>query len=141
MQKDVKNANHQHHQARSLLDLCANFPERCPACGEVHQTLLNHHKAKQPEHPFEIPAPGSKSEKHAFETSIKCGCGHETRVLTQERRDNSEAGKKQRKQFDEMLAILLARGIKKSQAKDELRKNIRGENSELVNRIFSRKEK
>ncbi|MCB1615570.1 MAG: hypothetical protein KDI30_06110 [Pseudomonadales bacterium] len=131
-----------HHQGSatkapaSLNDLCANFPERCPACGEIHTTLLDHHQSATPDNPFQISRNITDHGELRIEARFRCGCGHETKTSTPERRDHSEKGIKRRKTFDELMAIMMAKGIKKGQAKMELLKVVRGEESYLISKVL-----
>jgi len=68
-----------------------------------------------------------------------CECGSTMLVVCRDRRDLSEAGEERRRNFDKVLDCLEAMGLDREQARVELRRFMRGERSELLEKAGLRR--
>jgi hypothetical protein len=119
---------------RGLQQLAAGaFPRTCPTCGRVYkdfdqflhdtQPLARHSGLKEVE---------EEDCSLAVEVYRNCVCGSTLMDLAQDRRDESEEGRKRRSEFEAMLLKLTQRGMAEEVAHAELLKLMHGEVSTVI---------
>jgi hypothetical protein len=67
-----------------------------------------------------------------------CACGSTLLEFCSDRRDNSPAGIRRRRRFGELMVLLVSSGIKEFVARQELLKMLRGEKSEVIDKMRGR---
>jgi hypothetical protein len=115
----------------------SSFPKRCNNCGRIYATAEEFAVATAAIRPDISGLKQSYDEdgKAIVELFRNCVCGSTLMDTFDSRRDDSPAGLKRRRRFDELLRLLQARGIAAGVARDELLKLVRGQKSELLGLI------
>ncbi|HEY1147109.1 MAG TPA: hypothetical protein VGF27_00960 [Pseudoduganella sp.] len=107
---------------RALVE--AAFPKRCRNCGVVYQTADDFLQQTR--------ATGLKQSRDDDDLTIvevyrNCACGSTLMDFFSNRRDVSAAGDQRRALFEEWLADLEQRGMRREEARVHTRKLLRGE--------------
>lgn len=139
----MKSRNEQHSwletfykELQTLVD--TSFPKKCTKCGHVFETQEAFLEETIPVKDLTFE---DKSGLFALEgvgeaTTIgvfrNCTCGTTLMADFHDRRDNSEAGQKRRNQFNSLLKTLMAHGMERLAARDELLHVLRGEHSDVI---------
>ena len=115
----------------------ASFPKRCAACGREYLTSAEFLAATQP---VGTNSSGLKQARDDDGQTIvelfrNCVCGSTLLESYINRRDLSDNGILHRKQFQNMVGMLIAAGCPANKARDELLKFIRGQPNVLVNLV------
>jgi hypothetical protein len=115
----------------------SSFPKRCNNCGRSYATAEDFVAATAAIRPDSSGLKLSHGDdgKEIVELFRNCVCGSTLMDAFDNRRDVSHAGGKRRQRFDELLALLQARGIDRDVAYSELLKLMRGQKSELLGLI------
>ena len=113
------------------------FPKRCANCGRIYADVAAYLNDTLP-----VSAASSglkRSEDDDGSTIVElfrnCPCGSTLLDFFSDRRDDSDAGDKRRSRFDDLLAYLIKRGTPPDEARDALRKAMRGEPSDVLRRV------
>lgn len=118
-----------------LLDTA--FPCRCSSCGRVYESLDDFVSHAEP-----IPKTrGLKAMSAAMASPIealnrRCACGSTMQQLVQERRSLTPEGRRRRKVFGELMALLASEGWAESDARAALLMTMRGEKSERLSALM-----
>ena len=113
------------------------FPKKCSNCGRVYKTAEDYIKETEPVHrgsglqSFDY----SKAGKPVVHLYRNCVCGSTLLTLFNDRRDKSEQGQKYRVMFDELLRKIVSKDIDPKNARLELLKVMRGEESEALAKL------
>lgn len=112
------------------------FPKKCAKCGRVFESL-DHFllETRYIDKPGNVNKACDESGKAFIVMYRNCTCGSTMMDIFNDRRDTSEAGEQRRREFDELLALLVESGFEKEYARVELRKAIRGEQTDILNAI------
>lgn len=118
------------------------FPKQCNTCGRRFETPDQFVRETQRVRP-EITGLTSYEEddgSHVIELFRNCPCGSTLMDAFNDRRDITEQGDKRRKQFGKVLDSLEQdHGIEKDEARQELLKAMKGELSELIEKVRNTK--
>ncbi|NMG45022.1 oxidoreductase [Aromatoleum toluvorans] len=109
------------------------FPKRCAACGRSYRDVDDYVAQTQ------RVGRGGSGLKQAVdddgqvivELFRNCVCGSTLMEFFHDRRDVGEAGLRRRARFDELIGMLVARGLERERARTELLKLLRGERSAI----------
>lgn len=120
----------------ALLD--TSFPKTCKACGRNYQTAQQFLQET-----YDLPSAQS-CLKEAIEldgTAIvevfrNCVCGSTLMDEFNNRRDTSEQGRLKREKFSRLLEQLVAKGLDKKVARNELLKLLRGSPSRILDELL-----
>ena len=113
-----------------------SFPRKCKCCNREFNSME--------EFLAETCAVGESSglkgslddeDEPIVELFRNCSCGSTLLEFCSSRRDNSPAGNRRRERFGELMVLLESNGIDESLARQELLKMLRGEKSELIEKI------
>jgi hypothetical protein len=118
---------------RQLAD--SAFPKHCKLCGREY---LNSEEFLAATLPLREDASGLKQTRdddgqEIVELFRNCVCGSTLLESYWNRRDPSDKGITRRKQFQDMVGELVAKGCPAESARDELLKFVRGQPNELMN--------
>ncbi len=113
------------------------FPKRCANCGRVYPDEAAYLNETLP---VSAATSGLKSSEDDDGSTIvelfrNCACGSTLLDFFNDRRDDTEAGERRRARFGELLTYLTDRGLAPAEARNELRKVMRGEPSEVLQRF------
>lgn len=113
------------------------FPKQCKMCGRIYNS------------PQDFAVKTAAISGHAgFKTAVEedgsrilelfrnCECGSTLMDVFRDRRDTSPAGLQRRQNFEKLLQKLQAKGIDRDVARQELLKVMRGQRSELLDRLL-----
>jgi hypothetical protein len=126
-----------HHLYEGLVALSDNlFPKKCSNCGRVYKTAEEYIKETDPVYR----GSGLQSSEHlglkagdpVVQLYRNCVCGSTMLTLFGDRRDKSEQGQKYRVMFDDLLQKIVSKGIDPKNARAELLKVMRGEQSKKL---------
>lgn len=114
----------------------STFPKRCSACGRVFETAADFVSET------ETVGRGGSGLKQSVdddgnpivELFRNCVCGSTLMGFFSDRRDLTERGLQRRKRFGELMDYLVAQGMDRDLAREELKKVVRGEKSEVLAR-------
>jgi hypothetical protein len=112
----------------------SSFPKKCACCGRIFETSEQFLFETQ-----EVPY-GKSSLKEVIEDDgaaivevfRNCPCGSTLMDEFQNRRDDTEKGLIRRQNFAKLMDYLMAQGVPKETARQELLKFLHGEASEIV---------
>lgn len=111
----------------------SSFPKKCRTCLKSYKDLSDFFENTE-----QVPGSTGLAEFRASQNSNvvgvfrNCECGSTMLVACRDRRDLSEAGEERRKNFDKVLDCLEKMGLDREQARQELRRFMSGERSELL---------
>ncbi|TVT51125.1 MAG: oxidoreductase [Denitromonas halophila] len=113
------------------------FPKRCANCGHVYQDEAAYLSETLPISPNASGLKRSEDDDGAtiVEAFRNCACGSTMMDFFSDRRDDTEAGERRRARFGELLSYLTDRGLAPDAARRELRKVMRGEPSDVLQRF------
>ncbi len=113
------------------------FPRRCANCGRVYESstqFLSETEALRGN--SGLKAGYDDDDERIVELFRNCPCGSTLMELYEDRRDNSAEGQRRRERFAALLGTLQSRaGIDPALGRQEIRKALRGEHSEVLARI------
>lgn len=115
------------------------FPKKCPTCGRVYDNEQQYISATQAIRPAKSGLKESfdDDDNQIVELYRNCVCGSTLMEFFGDRRDNTPNGVKRREIFGKLLDLLVAEGIEREVARQELLKKLYGKKSELLdNRNF-----
>ena len=109
------------------------FPKTCGKCDSSYPDLKTFFEKTTavPRDTGLAEFPADK-EQNIVGVFRNCKCGSTLLVACHDRRDMSEAGEERRKNFDKVLDCLGTLGIERELARRELRKFVKGEQSEIL---------
>ena len=111
-----------------------SFPRKCPKCSKVfasEEDFLG--KETRPVYDCSgLRQTRDECDRPMVEVFRNCTCGSTLLELFKERRDRSSAGKRMRKKFGQLLALLQSAGIDENVGRRELLRILRGEKSEIL---------
>jgi hypothetical protein len=118
------------------------FPKHCKNCGRVFETAEQFLQETQK---IDSSRSGLKQSWDDNDTVIvevyrNCVCGSTLMDFFSDRRDFSEAGLQRREKFGKVLTQLTAYGLSHETARAELLKILRGEKSELIERLKAQRQ-
>jgi hypothetical protein len=111
----------------------SSFPKKCATCGRIFITPEEFIAESLP-----VPSgSGLKSSMDDDDTPVvelfrNCLCGSTLMDVFSDRRDLSERGLMRRKKFSEIQNLLIKKGLSPEDARIELLKVMRGENSPII---------
>lgn len=113
------------------------FPKRCRNCGRVYETAEEFLRDTRQ---IDGARSGLKqswddNDMTVVEAYRNCACGSTLMDFFSDRRDLSQAGQARREKFGRLLDQLAAHGWGRQLARAELMKILRGEGSELIERL------
>jgi hypothetical protein len=116
------------------------FPKHCNTCGRAFETAEQFLRETQQ---IRADRSGLKQSYDDNDDSIlevyrNCPCGSTLMDFFSDRRDRSEAGLQRRAKFAKVMDQIMARGVEQTAARNELLKFVRGEKSELIERLRKR---
>ncbi|HUU00933.1 MAG TPA: response regulator [Myxococcota bacterium] len=111
-----------------------SFPRKCPMCAKVFASEEDFLGGEtRPVYDGSgLRQTLDERDWPMVEVFRNCTCGSTMLELFRERRDRSSAGKRQRKKFGQLLALLMSVGIDESVGRRELLRVLRGEKSEIL---------
>lgn len=146
MQNPLENSTPSHPDRQDLFAglkvlVESAFPKRCQTCGREYASLDEFIRATRE---LKAHCPGFKQSfdddgNPIVELFRNCVCGSTLLETLHSRRDESEAGHKQRRRFRDMLEKLVAAGIDSAVARTELRKLMRGRPNAVIDLIRAAK--
>jgi len=113
------------------------FPKKCSNCGRIYKTAEDYIRETEPVHrgsglqSFEY----SKDGHPIVHLYRNCVCGSTLLTFFNDRRDKSEQGLKYRAMFDQLLQKIVGKGLESKNARLELLKVMRGEQSEALAKL------
>lgn len=112
----------------------SSFPKRCNNCGHMYHSVDEYVSQTVP---ISAQKTGLKQSRDDDGSTIvelfrNCACGSTLMDFFDDRRDMSDTGAQRRKRFDELLAGLVARGLERTVARNEMLKVMRGQPSEIL---------
>lgn len=115
----------------------STFPKHCGTCGRSYATAAEFATATLAlrEDHSGLKQTYDEDGKPIVELFRNCVCGSTLMSDFHDRRDFSPAGGKRRQRFDELLRLIRERGIDSAGAREELLKLMRGQKSELLDRL------
>lgn len=113
------------------------FPKRCPTCGRTFETAAEFIAQTQPVRSDHSGVKQSQDDNGVamLELYRNCPCGSTLMDFFSERRDVSGKGLMRRQRFGELHEYLVANGVDKTIARNELLKVMRGGSSELLKKM------
>lgn len=115
----------------------SSFPRSCPCCGKEFATVREFLKETRAiQKSTGLMATEEEDGMVIIELYRNCSCGSTLMEEFCDRRDDSTAGVDKRKQFDQLIKLLLEKGIEENLAKTELRKIFHGGTSQLIFRLL-----
>ncbi len=114
-----------------------SFPKECASCGRVFESADQFLQETEDLRPdvYGLKEATEEDGSKIVEVFRNCPCGSTLMEFFGDRRDFSEAGLKRRERFEQLLVFLEANGLEKELARDELKKVMRGEKSEVLSSI------
>ena len=112
------------------------FPKKCSNCGMVYLSsdeFLN--KTSAPPGKSGLKSGEGEDGAPIVELFRNCVCGSTLMEFYRSRRDMSKAGAKRRKTFGKLMRILEQKGLAGHQAREELLKVLRGEESDSLKQM------
>jgi hypothetical protein len=113
------------------------FPKHCRNCGRVFQTaeqfLFETERVDRVR--SGLKQSWDDNDATIVEVYRNCLCGSTLMDFFSDRRDYSEAGLRRRERFGQLIDQLVAHGVEKDVARAELLKILRGQKSELIDRL------
>ncbi|MFH0946592.1 MAG: oxidoreductase [Planctomycetota bacterium] len=118
----------------ALID--SSFPKRCGHCGRVFENLDQYFRETRSLNRPGVPGQLFDDEStRLVVVSRNCACGSTLMGVFDDRRDQSEEGKRRRVEFDELLGLLVATGLEGDYCRAELRNAVRGDGTDILDRI------
>ncbi len=111
----------------------SSFPKECANCGRVYENLEQYFRETK-----SLNGPDQSGQSYGDEgfpivvVSRNCTCGSTLMKVFDDRRDQTEEGRRKRVEFNELLGLLVASGLDEGLARAELRKAVRGEGSDII---------
>lgn len=111
------------------------FPKRCKNCDRVYETAGDYIRQTQP-----VPKGSGLQEYPAHENTTEpvvhlyrnCVCGSTLVGLFEDRRDTTPQGLQRRKLFEELIKLLIGKGLDRRIARAEIVKVINGQESKVL---------
>lgn len=116
------------------------FPKRCRACGRVYRDFPEFLSLTDPMYSGSGLKEVTDDGGICVEVYRNCRCGSTLMDVARDRRDESEAGRRHREKFDLMVRKLVAAGIERRRAREELLSLLHGGSSEVIAELLKRAE-
>lgn len=117
------------------------FPKQCRNCGNVYQDSRDFIERTVGIGPKKGVKTGfDDDDTRVLEFFRNCVCGSTLHGLYAERRDYTENGERRREKFDVLLQRLVTHGVAQEMARIELRKLLRGEESQMLAPFLGRED-
>jgi hypothetical protein len=115
----------------------SSFPKKCGNCGRTFETAEEFLRETKQINQDITGLKESINDEHEkiVEAYRNCPCGSTLMDFFGDRRDNSAAGMRRRKRFNELLEFLVQYGLEKTEARTELLKVLLGEKSQVLAKI------
>lgn len=115
----------------------STFPKRCGNCGRIFETAQQFLSETSDITTSRSGLKGFEDDDGAFVVEVfrNCPCGSTLMDFFGDRRDNTEAGNRRRKRFEELLDFLDKNGLDRNIARTELKNVMCGERSELLDKL------
>jgi hypothetical protein len=112
-----------------------SFPRKCSYCEKLYTTVEQFlSETKGTTHSSSgLMESIDDDDNPIVEAYRNCSCGSTLLEFFNDRRGTSDLASKRRKEFGKMLDYLIAKGLDKKTARNELLKFIRGEGSQRLN--------
>jgi tRNA G37 N-methylase Trm5 len=111
----------------------SDFPKKCPSCGAIYENEEDFiAKTKELGNSTGLKQSKDDNSEEMVELFRNCICGSTLMNYFQNRRDQSERGKKRRETFDKVMKILQEKGVSEGHARQELLKVVYGGKSTLI---------
>ncbi len=122
-----------------LAMLETEYPKTCPRCGTVYPSLEAFIDRTNPVSGGGTGLMGYDTGDTMQQVAMyrNCVCGSTIATFCNDRRDTSPAGARRRVMFDQLLTQLQANGVAASTARLELLKFLRGQKTDLLDRLVS----
>jgi hypothetical protein len=126
---------------KTLVD--TSFPKRCPKCGASFTNADDFLKRTKPVRNLKLQeTSGLFALDPEADTGVglfrNCVCGTTLMADFRTRRDNSPEGARRREQFDNLLNMLIEKGVDHATARTELLNVLGGRESRIVDTIIGR---
>lgn len=127
---------------QTLVD--TTFPKKCNKCGTVYETKEQFLAETMPVKDISLEDKSGlfSLDGGGMDTSIgvfrNCNCGTTLMADFQDRRDGSPGGQKRRDEFKKLLDALVEHNVEHDLARDELRKVLHGESSEIIENLLGK---
>lgn len=110
------------------------FPKQCRMCGRRYETAQDYITQTQRVGDGRSGLKQSRDDDGNVIVDLfrNCVCGSTLMDSFSDRRDNSEAGRKRRARFGELVESLAAKGLEREVARNELLKILRGDKSTML---------
>jgi hypothetical protein len=120
---------------RSLAE--SAFPKHCKNCGRTFETAEAFLRETQriSQNKTGLKQSWDDNDVEIVEVYRNCPCGSTLMDFFSDRRDHSEAGLKRREKFEQLMGQLISYGISREESRTELLKVLRGERSELIEKL------
>ncbi len=130
----MKNTSELFNNLKALSD--ASFPKRCAMCGREYASVEEYvEKTQDVSGQSGLKKGYDDDDKPIVELFRNCVCGSTLMDCFNDRRDVSEGGLKRRKLFGKLITMLSEKGIEAGKARQELLKVMRGEPSEVLEKL------
>lgn len=115
------------------------FPKRCPVCGRVYETISDFLDITSPPTGSSglVDLTSYDEQRQAVGLYRNCICGSTLMAFCSDRRDHSEAGKRRRELFGNLLAQLESTGIAHDVAREEVLRALRTGNTGMLRNLLS----
>ena len=119
---------------KSIVD--SAFPKECSMCGKIYNNVQDFiNETIKINNQTGLKQSYDDDDQPIVELYRNCSCGSTLMNFFGDRRNNNEAGEKQRAKFGELIDFLVNEGIEPTIARNELLKTIRGEKSDILKNI------
>ncbi len=114
----------------------ASFPKKCSFCGMEYASVEEYvQKTEDVSGKSGLKKGYDDDDKPIVELFRNCVCGSTLMDCFNDRRDVTDAGLKRRELFGKLMEILTEKGVAHEAARAELLKVIRGESSQLLQKM------
>jgi len=119
----------------------SSFPKVCKSCGKKYETADEYLHETQTINGVKSGLKAAEEDDGVLviEAFRNCSCGSTLMDYFSDRRDTSDKGLKRREKFADLLIKLEKKGIDASVGRDELLKVVRGQHSEILNKLLNKK--
>jgi len=117
------------------------FPKVCSSCGKRYESAEEFLKDTKSINKEKSGLKVAEEDDGQFIVEVfrNCTCGSTLMDFFSDRRDNSERGIERRERFSSLLEKLEGKGIETSVGRNELLKVMRGQRSELLDKLLGAK--
>jgi len=119
----------------------STFPKRCPSCSTVYETQADFMEATSPVRDTSLQQGSGlialdPEDDGTVSVFRNCACGSTLMADFRSRRDNSAQGRERRRRFDDLLTMLMHKGMTHQTARAELLRVLGGQPSSLIAEIL-----